>query len=1236
MNKILTISLILSIALSQMTFELKNIGVDLDQYNILIENLPITGFCFLNINLNEQDEDFPIDEADGFQLNFIQGYQGLQTNYLMPGLYSYEYSSCPNKIEIEIGPIKTFHLKANILVKVQFESTTEQNTYTQLVSYIQYSNTNINLITDSQITSQVCNLKITYQPMFYLDEDDQIIVTFPYRDEYAIVPNSGYFKYQTPDCKVEYDGIVNDSIMCYFLQNQLKITKISSQSLLTIIVQGFINSQNLKEITNIQFELKRFITSKYYLLESSVLNYQITQINQEINLIQIQSDDHINSQNILQIQVKYQDFLYIDSIMIITFPNDFFNNQPIITLSENMNLNFISNFVDQTMTLSNFIKNEGKQSIIILSMQIQNPLIQKLYSGLKVKLMWQNQGIAESIPQNILLRPLSFKLFNMDNYNKNLIEQTKYCFTIEFYKNFYQNSYVEIQFFSKISFDSILSITDSQNINSNAQIEMEFQKVKIKNMFINSEFDKEVYFCLNGIYNPSHIDMENESYTFKIMFDNYPQVVNDHKLYINLQHGYLELQSLTQSQELTNQKENSINLSFKTQTGLLENDVIFFYFDVNNYFLDNLLSDNNEIKCEINQQQTFCSLFENSIKIQTCMIHDAESQINIKINNFISNRSLNPINNINIKTFHQIYPIDILPYFPNLSISKPNQLSYFFVEETKNAETTQNSFQIYMQFKIRLKHTDSIIISLPSKINCVNCICQFHDCQINNQKITLTNLYDINQIDQIQILYIQYSDSQTQQSQTQIQVKDQLGYLIFEDQSQIITQINQFKEFNISPVNDFIGIHSNYNLQFISSINFNKNDNVILEFDPDFNINSIQCLENAQCYQNQNQININFSYQIQKNHNISLMIQSIINPNSINSIYYYTLSQYNENHQLIQQSFIKSNYFKCQFENCIVCYSDYCQQCQQGYLKISGKCLYDCPQGYIIINESCKKCETTNYCLTCSSNNLEQCLQCQDGYFLKNNLCIKKDIIQINDTNTTSPNQNNSSQNSTSQNNSNVYTKNKLVDNNNKNQYYLGILNYLEAGCFCALILYKLTNKNFQMFLTSSIILGFSIPIFRVFSLVFFTIEEQYIFSSFTLILLLLSQLQSFHFQAQVEIPLLTDVQYKHNVQKQNYFYLNDLLFKFLDFRIICILKSKLAKSNLFNFSFKYNEEINIALIMNYKRLIILQNPLQITLLLTAIIINNTNNYQFEFLIYSSIEWVANTIIFYQLKKNKF
>ncbi|CAD8140258.1 unnamed protein product [Paramecium octaurelia] len=1235
MNKIFALSIWLSIAFSQMTFQLRSLGNDLEQYYILIENLPITGFCFMSINLLEQDEDFPIEQADGFLLNFIQGYQGLETNVIFPGMYSYQYNSCPNKMEVEIGPIKTLHMKANILVKAFFESTTKQQAYTQLVPYIQYSNTNLNLITDSQVTSRLCNLKITYQPKVYLDLEDLIIFTFPFRDEYATVPNQGYFNYQTPDCRVQYDGIVDDSIMCYFLQNQLKITKISSQSLLTIIVNGFINSQNVKEITNIQFELQRFITSKYYLLENSVLNYQINAINQDIFIIQMQSDNHINSQNLLQLQVKYQDFLYLDSIMIIIFPVDFLIDKPIVTLSDNMNSNFISDFVDQTMTLSNFIKTEGKQSIMTLSMQIQNPFIQKIYSGLKVKLMWQNYGIAESVPQSILLRPLSFKSFKMDNYNKNLIELTQYCYTMEFFKNFYANSYVEIQFFSKISFDSVLSISDSQNINSNAQLEREGQKVRIKNIFTNSQFDKELYFCLNGIYNPSYIDMENESYTFTIMFDNFPQVLNNEKLYINLQHGYLELQSMTQSEELTNQKQNSINLTFKTQTGLLENDLIYFYFDVNNYFFDNLISDNNEIKCEINQQQAFCSLLQNSIKIQTSTMLIPKSSINIKINNFISNRSLNPINNINIKTFHQIFLIDVLPYVPNLSISKPNQLSYYFVEVMKH--TKQNSFKIYMQFLIPLKDSDSIMISLPSNINCTNCICQYHDCQISNSKIILTNLYDINQIDSIEILQEQNSVQQTQLTETKIEVKDQLGYLIFEDQTSLHTQIDQFKDFKISPVNDFIGIHSAYTLQFISNINFNINDTVILDFDPDFNINSMQCLENVQCLQNQNQIKINFSFQIQKNQNISLMIQSIVNPNTISSIYYYTLSQYNQNNQLLQQSFIKSNYFKCQFENCIVCYSEYCQQCQQGYLRISGKCLYDCPEGYIIINESCKKCETTNYCQTCSSNNLSQCLQCQDGYYLESNLCIKKDIIITNNTNTTSPNQNNnSSQNTTSQNNSVNDSKNKLVDKNIRNKYYLGILNYLEAGCFCTLILYKLANKNFQMFLTSSILLGFSIPIFRIFSLVFFTIEEQYIFSSFTLILLLFSQLQSFHFQAQIEVPLLTDVQYKLNVQKQNYFYLNDLLFKFLDFRIICILKSKLAKSNLFNFSFKYNEEINAALILNYKRLITLQNPLQITLLLTAIIINNTNNYQFEFLIYSSVEWVANAIIFYQLRKNKF
>ncbi|CAD8046121.1 unnamed protein product [Paramecium sonneborni] len=1236
MNKLFTLSLLFSISIAQMTFQKTNLENDQEQFYILIQNQPITGFCFMTINLIEENNDFAIEEADGFKLNFIQGSVGLQTNIMFAGAYSYQYNSCVNTIEVDIGPIKTLHLKANILIEVIFKGSTQQKLYSQLISYNQYINTNLNIKTDSQVTSAICNFNITYKPINFIIEEDQIVITFPYRDEDAIVPKSEYFNFKTPNCRIEQDGHLDDSILCYFLQNQLKITKINSQSVLNIIVQDFVNPQNLKEISNIQFELQRFFTSKYFIVESSVLSYQSTIINQDIFAYLIQSDDHINTLNNFQIQIKYQDFLYYDTIMIITFPNQFLNTQPTITLSDNLNTNFIANFVDQTLTLSNFIKNEGKQSNIILSFQIQNPLIQKIYQGLKVKFIWQNFDIAESIPQNIIFSPLTFKSFNMESSNKNLIEQTQLCFTFEFAKSFYEYSYLEINFFSNINFDSLVSITESQNINSNSQIDMDGKNVKIKNIFINSQFDKQTHFCLNGIYNPSYIDQDNESYTFSIMFDNFQQVINNQKQFLNLQHGYLEIISLKQNQEQTNQKENIINLSFKSQTGLLENDFILIYFDLNNYFLESLLSDNNQLTCEINEKQSSCSLQENTLKIQTSTIFKAKSLLNIQINNFISNRSLNPINNINIKTFHKIYLIDILPYSPNLSVSKPNNLDYFVVEAIKNQQTQSISIQIHMQFRIPLKQTDSIIILIPQKINCKNCICSFHECTITNQKITLNNLYDINKILYIEILSAQNTDNSLSIPQTQIQVKDQLGFLIYEDQTQLTTQINQFKKFKLTPEYDYIGIRSNYFLQFISSININQKNTLILDFDPDFNLNQIQCPQEYQCHLNQSQLKLNFLFQIQQNQNITLLIESVINPNSMNSLYFYTLSQYNENNTLVQQSSIKSDYFRCQFDNCILCYSDYCQQCEKGLLKLSGKCLYDCPEGYIIINESCKKCETTNYCSTCSSNNLQQCLQCQDGYFLENNICIKIDFILNNHLNTTSPNENNSLQNSTSNYNSDILTQNKIVKNNTKKSYSLGLLNYLEAGFICSLILYKLVNKNFSMFFTLSIMLGFSIPIFRIFSLVFFTIQEQYLFSSFTLILFFLSQLQSFHFQAQIEIPLLTDILYKQNVQKQNYFYINNLLFKFLDFRIICMLKSRLAKSNLFNFSFKYNEEIKIALATNYKRLTTVQNPLQFGLLLTAIIFYETNNYQFEFLIYSSVEWLANAIILYQLKKNQF
>lgn len=136
----------------------------------------------------------------------------------------------------------------------------------------------------------------------------------------------------------------------------------------------------------------------------------------------------------------------------------------------------------------------------------------------------------------------------------------------------------------------------------------------------------------------------------------------------------------------------------------------------------------------------------------------------------------------------------------------------------------------------------------------------------------------------------------------------------------------------------------------------------------------------------------------------------------------------------------KNRCAKCQADNCHMCEEanpNQCKQCKPNYVNINGECKKDCPQGFfkdenvtcqpckleckscngkdtcidckgdqsiltddgkctdtcppkfIPVEGRCKQCETLD-CNICEKNNLKNCRQCLENYFLYNNKCVKE------------------------------------------------------------------------------------------------------------------------------------------------------------------------------------------------------------------------------------------------------
>jgi len=66
-----------------------------------------------------------------------------------------------------------------------------------------------------------------------------------------------------------------------------------------------------------------------------------------------------------------------------------------------------------------------------------------------------------------------------------------------------------------------------------------------------------------------------------------------------------------------------------------------------------------------------------------------------------------------------------------------------------------------------------------------------------------------------------------------------------------------------------------------------------------------------------------------------------------------------------------------------------CDHCLPGKsLTESGKCVDDCPERNVSVDGKCVKCLTQPNCLKCNDKNLKECVLCQTGFVLKNNVCV--------------------------------------------------------------------------------------------------------------------------------------------------------------------------------------------------------------------------------------------------------
>ena len=76
--------------------------------------------------------------------------------------------------------------------------------------------------------------------------------------------------------------------------------------------------------------------------------------------------------------------------------------------------------------------------------------------------------------------------------------------------------------------------------------------------------------------------------------------------------------------------------------------------------------------------------------------------------------------------------------------------------------------------------------------------------------------------------------------------------------------------------------------------------------------------------------------------------------------------------------------------NCEICTNkENCNKCSPNYILFENNCLSECNKGYVLIENQCVKCGEG--CLTCSSDNVDNCLSCYDkSSFLYNNRCYNE------------------------------------------------------------------------------------------------------------------------------------------------------------------------------------------------------------------------------------------------------
>ncbi|CAD8053770.1 unnamed protein product [Paramecium sonneborni] len=285
-------------------------------------------------------------------------------------------------------------------------------------------------------------------------------------------------------------------------------------------------------------------------------------------------------------------------------------------------------------------------------------------------------------------------------------------------------------------------------------------------------------------------------------------------------------------------------------------------------------------------------------------------------------------------------------------------------------------------------------------------------------------------------------------------------------------------DFSIQQSKQYLNEETTITLNFFTNLGMEENGKIkavitnsplyLSNFNCEFQSNSTRIIEQEEAFcdsylDNENLIIIvNFlnsqssnTYKIIFN---GLILQGKIGDHAIN----ITLKNINKFGKTVEESSKQEKLVITCHENCENCNISYnqCSQCKVGFVMFQNQCITKCPANMISTSQGCESCLTNANCLLCDPQSLNKCIQCKDGFNLKNGYCIKvNNISNQNSSNTL--NQSNTNNNNFDDNDYHIPKDNTL----RKNQIYDGspIFVILMSGMLLVSILNKLIFKQKAM-----------------------------------------------------------------------------------------------------------------------------------------------------------------------------